>query len=180
MAEVVERQRCVLWPPSAGLWAKAREQACCPAVCHASEVVLSSQKPHRKGEMLKGWLLQSRGGEVGRLPYLSRAVVCRPRLHCFVSSKSTFGSHRVHGSPLFVDVQFHLGECSRTGRLEERQAGCWVQKASVDSCRVPTRAALVELAGQRSGVRGMERLEQGHLLFPCREADFPEEEGDSH
>ena len=180
MAEVVERQRCVLWPPSAGLWAKAREQACCPAVCHASEVVLSSQKPHRKGEMLKGWLLQSRGGEAGRLPYLSQAVVCRPRLHCFVSSKSTFGSHRVHGSPLFVDVQFHLGECSRTGRLEERQADCWVQKASVDSCRVPTRAALVELAGQRSGVRGMERLEQGHLLFPCREADFPEEEGDSH
>lgn len=45
----------------------------------------------------------------------------------------------------------------------------------VDSCRVPTRAALFDLAGQRSGVRGTERLEQGPLLFPCREADFAEE-----
>lgn len=80
------------------------------------KAVLSSQKPCQQGEMLKGWLLTSRGGE-GRLPYLSQAVVCWPWLHCFLASKSTFGSHCVHGSLLFVDVQFHFGECSRTWRL---------------------------------------------------------------
>lgn len=114
-----------------------------------------------------------------RLPHLSQAVVRRPRLRRSVASRCGSGAHDVGGSPLLVEVEVHLGEGGRPWRLQERQAGCWAQKASVVPCGVPRGAALGGPAGQRSGEGGPERREPGQLLLPCRGARVPEEAGDA-
>lgn len=123
----MEGKRRVLCPSSARAWGTGREQACCPAAGACSKKPACSAKPQLQGEMLEGCLLQNTAGEVSRLPYLSCAVVRRPRLDSSVPSKFGLGSHGVDGSPSFVGIHLDLWECGGTWSLRERQGPCWAQ-----------------------------------------------------